>query len=171
MKSGDLPGQQLEMKAVQYMDKLSPTDRNNMTRLTGSIIEILSEQGLHGAILGVGGVLTKPAPRKDIDYVVMLNMNEEPRTMQYDIATKRMDILTPVVKRIEEESKGFFLISEIVEPRIDHMHEDLGLTFDDGDIQIHPMDGTLIDLIPRSEVSLEKYIQIQNDPFAVLKTF
>jgi len=171
MKSGDLPGLQIEMKPSQFIDKLSPVDRNNMARLTQGLVKSLSEQNMHGAIVGVGGILTKPAPRKDIDCVILLNMNGNRSDTQYDIATKRMNILEPVVRGIEKESDGFFKISEIVEPKIDHMHEDMGYTIDDGDIQIQPKDGTLIDLIPRSEESLEKHIQKQYEPFAVLKTF
>ncbi len=171
MQSGDLPGVQIEMKANQFIDKLSTTDRNNLVNLTGSLTKNLLEQGFHGAIVGVGGVLTKPAPRKDIDLVVMLNMNDEPSDTQYSTSTKRMDVLVPVVKRIEEESKGFFRVSEVVEPKINHDFEALGLTIDDGDIQIQPKDGTLIDVIPRSEENLEKFIQRQTNSIAVLKTF
>lgn len=171
MQSGDLPRLQIEMKADQFINKLSSTDRNNLTRLTGSLTKILLGQGLHGAIIGVGGVLTKPAPRKDIDCVIMLNMNRDPSGTQYDIAIRRMRILEPVARRIEEVSEGFFKISKIVEPRRDHMHEELGLTLDDGVIQIQPQDGILIDLIPRSERNIEEYIKRQSEPFAVLGTF
>jgi coenzyme F420-reducing hydrogenase alpha subunit len=171
MKSGDLPGTQIEMKAEQFTDKLSPTDRNNVIRLTGSIIDLLAGQGHHGAIIGVGGVLTKPAPRKDIDLVAMMNMNWERADTQYDAATRNMNILTPIVRDIETESEGFFRIEKIVEPRIDHMHEELGITLDDGDIQIQPRDGTLIDVVPRTSSTVAEFIKDQTGPFAVLKTF
>lgn len=171
MQSGDLPGTQIEMRAEHFTDKLGPTDRSNVIQLTGSIIDALERQGLHGAIIGVGGVLTKPAPRKDIDCIIMMNMTWERGHTQYDVATRNMNILTPIVKDIETESEGFFRIEKIVETRIDHMHEELGITLDDGDIQIQPRDGVLIDIIPRTSSTLAEFIKNQTDPFAVLKTF
>jgi hypothetical protein len=171
MKSGDLPGLQIEMKPDQFIDKLSPTDRTNMTLPTDSLIKRLSGQGMHGAIIGVGGVLTKPAPRKDIDCVVMLHIPRSDGT-DFDKAVRCLDLLASSVRKDMESSSNRFQIKAVLPPTLDRDYgQEFGILTDAGVIQIQPQDGTPIDLIPGYDENLVEYLKTETKPFTVLARF
>lgn len=166
LQSGDRLPQTLERDATAFFQNLHPVDQTNIAALTGALSETAVHRGLHGAIIGVGGVLTKPAPRKDIDCVVLFYDTLGPL---YNDAVKVFKTFEALVHQVSKH--GGFKVVNTLAPEENIEMGIPGMTRKDGNIELKPREGIAIDLIPRHTNGLDHFKSREHEPYAVLKTF
>lgn len=111
----------LQMEKEEYLAKLPSFDQVNVRRITELFGELLREEARGGYLLAVGGTLTKPLPRPDIDLVAILqDKPSDPKQDDYedggDFTAANFKILENLVNRLVKKNPSF-QISQIKEPR------------------------------------------------------
>ncbi|OGG35541.1 hypothetical protein A2363_03375 [Candidatus Gottesmanbacteria bacterium RIFOXYB1_FULL_47_11] len=167
LRSGDLPPLKLEMNPSMFYEKLSGIDKQNVQELVHQFGVSATALDLHGAVIGIGGTLTKPAPRKDADLIVLLY---DSLGRQYHDAVKVFSRFQELVTKAVQLGSGL-AIEEINPPKRDHMYEEHGLTLDDGHILVRPKNGIIIDLIPVHATDLAEFRKKEYEQYSVLGYF
>ena len=158
-------GQETEVSKDKFNDRLSPEDQANVNRLIELFEEVMKSEGKSGKLVGVGGALTKPMPRPDIDLVVVLqDAGSSPTTNTYEEAKQSLSQLESLVKEIVNREPGF-KIGERLEPEIDkEFGDNPNFLRHGGSIKLIPNKGVPMELLTRSS----KAFSSDKAPHAIL---
>ncbi|RJQ38923.1 hypothetical protein C4559_00200 [Candidatus Microgenomates bacterium] len=130
-----------------FLSRLSPKDRTNLTRVIDNLKETMEIEKIKGSFYAVGGSVTKPGDRKDIDIVWIL---ETPQTegTAYDRATQKFE----QYKKIAEKAlKKNGIDYEEIHPAIDEEFQSPSILKTEGIITVKNSEGKPIDLITYSD--------------------
>ena len=117
----EVPQPQLETE--QYLSRLSPIDRNRLLRISDLFGKVMTETKRNGTLIAIGGTLTKPLPRNDIDLLIVLSgdpsdpqKKDFPNVYAYSLADFEIfkDLVSKMVKK-----DPTFQIREVHGPLID----------------------------------------------------
>lgn len=130
----------LQHRKADYLSKLPEVDRQNIERLTELFIQVMTEKGRVGLLLAVGGTLTKPLPRKDIDLAIAFkqepadpNIKDYPDILSFSTAEYRVfrDIINTMLKLDPS-----YQITKTIEPFMDHEFQNPNILAHDGDVVV-----------------------------------
>jgi len=161
-----------QMDRQTYFNLLSDTDRFNVQAITGTFKQILEEEGRRVVLKAVGGQLSKPHPRKDLDFNVCLlpeasdQKNGDPPYNQYEKALVNFRILRDIIQRTIDRLSGF-KIGKIIEPAIEEEYTNPAVLKTGGSITIvpkEPREGTLIEIFREAENTES----VKKGPYVVL---
>ena len=124
-------------------------EKNNIKRLFGALKDAGRQSGYNVETEVVGGALSKPWPRKDIDVTVKTGKMGKGET-ELDRAKDEFKTLSEIAKRATEIDKNF-VVREEIEPAMDEEFGSPGILKFDGVIRIQPKKGTQIELIRKHE--------------------
>lgn len=107
----------------EFLHQLSSADKENLKRMTQLFRSALKDLKRSGALLVVGGILTKPLPRPDIDLTIILGQDpSDPDEKDFQnhhlYALADFKIFKDITKRMVEKDSSFSIV-EIQEPAID----------------------------------------------------
>lgn len=148
-----LPHQSL---TSEYLTRLTPNDRENVSDIALRFTKTLQKLGLKGDLLAVGGSINKPLPRKDIDLLILVKRRKTDVIAETGIEKAMRDFngsFKPIVEAIAPKEEGFETI-EIIEPAIDEEYQNPNLLKHDGAISVRRNGSTPLDFI-RSSSSQE----------------
>lgn len=147
---GEAPPGTHEISQEEYFTRLPEVDRDNLKTVNSLFKTIATEEGLEGGLVAVGGSITKPFPRKDIDIkVVFEGQNYDPKNKlqtYYDYSLKDYRNLETVVRKMAEKDQTIKIVEEI-EPVVDEEYGNPNILRHDGGITIQRGNGTKIELI------------------------
>lgn len=166
--------QQPEVNKGTFLDKLQPADRKNLTDVGQAFKETMKEMKLRGALLVVGGILSKPHPRPDIDIVLLLgdvNVAHDKKETDLIRSNRSFEITRKVISGILDKNPTF---SEeySYEPEIDPEFDSENILRNQGRIKIKPATGTPLEFVNLSmggTVAQHFHNQREPRPFVVLK--
>lgn len=140
-----------------FLTKLSDVDRANIEKVEELFQQALKEQDRTGALVVVGGILTKPQPRPDIDIAVILgDIGKDPTRDKYPTeishALEDFKIFKAIIEVMISKDKSFE-ISNITEPFVDWEFGDPNLLRHEGSISIvsQKQGGTPLEFIRTSD--------------------
>lgn len=147
-----------------YLSRLSKADQDNLRQLTAIFNETLAEQRLQGCLVAVGGTITKPLPRRDIDLLILLQKqpgDPDPKNFPttYDYATADFQAFRKIIQSIAERDPKLE-IAAVIEPAIDE-------EFGNPDILKH--NGSIIVIHKTGQATPFEFVRIE--PQDSYKTF
>lgn len=166
----------LEISKEDYLSRLPSVDQANVQTIIGLFQETAEETQVKGSLLAVGGILTKPLPRPDIDLLVILQENSSGVGMQmysdyYQLSLADFKIFADFVQKMLKKDQGKpFRITRTNEPAIDEEFDTPNILKHDGSIIISNKSGGVpLELIRSgSRSSYQSVISKGKRPFAVL---
>lgn len=120
-------------------------EKSNIERFFRALKKAGQESGYDVETEVVGGTLSKPWPRKDIDVIVKTGKRGEGIT-ELERAKDEFGTLSDLVKMAVKIDIGF-KIDEEIEPAMDEEFGSPGILKFNGVIRVKPEKGTLIELI------------------------
>lgn len=130
----------LEHSKTEYLARLSEVDRQNIEKIVELFPQVMSEQGRAGSLLAVGGTISKPLPRKDIDLIILMQKNPDgpkkddyPDYYQYFVAKFR--IFQKVLEGIVAKAPSL-QITAVLDPQIDGVFQSPGILHFDGSVKM-----------------------------------
>lgn len=151
------------------LEKLGSIDKNHLEILSRDFEKFLKVEGKKGALFLVGGILTKPLPRKDVDIAVVIE-NEENDKFPKTSYTEAMDqflFLQKIVNIIILENK-LFRMGKVIFPCIDEEFGSESILKHTGSIEIKPEKGTPIELANVCGVSVKNFREKEKRPYIEL---
>ncbi|MGE5041755.1 MAG: hypothetical protein ACM3IJ_02525 [Candidatus Levyibacteriota bacterium] len=159
-KSGERP---LE----QVMAKLPEQEQESLHKLSEVLTQALTEEGKHGVLAIVGGVHTKPWPRKDIDIAVYLEKNEPLQGSYFDRSMNSYRQLEELAEMVTAKDPSF-TITERLEPEQDQEFPGMDILRRDGSIALS-RNGTKIELIRSAkEKPTDELLREEKLPWSLL---
>lgn len=125
--------------------RIPESEKGNLKRLLSALKIAGEESGYDIKTQIVGGAVTKPWPRKDVDITIKTGKKGIGET-ELDRAIDEFKTLSEIAKRVTEIDKSF-TISHMIEPAMDEEFDSPNILKFDGVIQIQPENGTQIELI------------------------
>lgn len=167
MKSKDLPSVNLEINKETYLNRLDQVDRENLLRLAGLFSAGMQRRGVKGALVAIGGTLTKVLPRKDIDTVLVFERTPVSRASEYEVALSDLHVIENLCQDLTSSSD--FKITQTIEPVIDEEFGSPNLLRHDGSVTLKPPKGLPIEVIRTREQNLDSFIRHQKTPYSVVQ--
>ena len=135
----------------QYLAMLPDADRSNLQRIIELFGQVTQELGRSASLIAVGGTLTKPLPRKDIDLLVIFDKSDsDPKKQDYpdyhQFAVADFQILNGLISGIVAADPSF-TIKEIIEPAIDEEFQNPSILKHDGSISLKSQSGAELEFI------------------------
>ena len=132
----------------QTTEKLNipENESKNIRELFSALKKAGQEKGFKVETEVVGGVLSKPWPRKDIDATFRVLGYKGKGSTGLECAKDEFKNLSETVKRATEINQDFSIVKEM-EPAMDEEFGSPNILKFDGSIQIRPKTGTIIELI------------------------
>lgn len=114
---------QLQVDLETYLSKIPEADKNHLESLANNFRELMKEQGRSGSLVIVGGSITKPWPRKDIDILLLRNQSplDIPRGNRtiYKYTLAEYEELKNIIEKITTNTDLKIDNEHSVEPLID----------------------------------------------------
>jgi len=164
----------LEMPRDVYLNRLVPEDRENLKRVASVIEEVLKEQNITGNLYVVGGSITKPNPRPDIDLVLRLNKTpndeKDPTITQFDRAIMTWTQLQEILKKVTEKDPTFAIDQKkSFHPSINKEFGNPSILEHDGSVGLKPETGAIIEFVNVVRKGTQKeVIESSKRPYVVL---
>lgn len=166
------PGQ---MDRESFLAHISEIDRANLLKLGSSFTKVLQQKGRRGALVVVGGILTKPLPRRDIDILLILDrapndLGRDNFSNQLEYAKADFVIFRDIANKIAFQSPNFVVGNEI-EPFVDPEYNNPNILNHDGSTTLiyTNKQGTPIELIRMDKRgSLKEVLAKDSRPYLVL---
>lgn len=142
----------LQTDREKYLGRVFPVDRDNLQTLNKLFKEIMRDKRGEGNLFVVGGTITKPLPRKDIDIAVVFEPTSndtigETQSTPYRRALEDFKIFKDIIKEMIEKS-GFKIKRIIItEPSFDEEFESESILKHDGSITVVPEIGTPLEFL------------------------
>lgn len=163
--------QPVEFTRNDFLHRLPEIDRQNTTAVATAFINSLRNMGESGVLLGVGGYLTKPPPRKDIDTLVVFDrVKPAEKLTPYRYALADFENLRAITLQIVNSVSGLS-IARITEPLIDEEFGSESILRHEGSIEVHPQNGVPIEFIRSPERGIEKVLAMRRskrEPFVII---
>ena len=174
----ELETPQLKHDKAEYLAKLPDVDRQNVERITELFSQVMAEKGRSGLLLAVGGTITKPLPRKDIDLAIAFERKpgdpaREGSPTVPAFSTAEFRIFQDIINTILEKDPNVG-VTKIIEPFMDNHFRDPKILAHDGDVVIVNKDkgGVPIEFsreyVYNKAVSMREIIARRTKPFVVL---
>lgn len=136
---------QSQLTKEQYLSVIPEVDKMNLERIIQLFEKTLQELNREGALVAVGGTLTKTFPRPDIDLIVILGKNpsdlkEENFTNAYLFALQDFQTLEGIIQNMVAKDNKF-QIRDTYEPKIDPEFDSPAILSHEGRIVVTTQDG------------------------------
>lgn len=156
----------------EYLARLPDVDRKNILRIGELFEKAMKEIGREGALLAVGGTLTKPLPRKDIDILVVLepgssDPEQSKEATLYRRALAEFRILRGVIRTITREDPRF-TIKKTIRPEIDELYGTESILKHDGSITVQPKAGVPIEFMRSPIRGVAEVIRQRQEPYVTI---
>ena len=160
--------QTYEVGREVFLAKLTEQDRRNLEAAATIFTDISKEEGLHGGMLIIGGVMEKPFPRKDIDIRVVIETGKtrDDHDTYLDYAKDKFGHLKKISNRINQEI-GTQTV-EVLDPGLDEEFQSPSILKHEGTIKISRQGTTPIELLNAIDGNMDGIIARERRPFCVL---
>ncbi|MFA5932547.1 MAG: hypothetical protein WCV81_05160 [Microgenomates group bacterium] len=131
---------QLQVDLETYLSKIPEADKNHLRSLADNFQKVMKKQGRSGSLVIVGGSITKPWPRKDIDILLLRNRSPQDvprgdRTI-YKYTLAEYEELKNIIEKIAANTDLKIDNEHSVEPLIDEEFGSETILRHDGNIVI-----------------------------------
>lgn len=150
---------------LQLMNRLNTEDADNLLSFGNALMSELRNRRVNGVFVAVGGILTKEPPRKDIDTVLILDLDKTGHT-EIEKARKGYQSLKDIVSAAC--GSAGFSVSARIEPLLDEEFDSDNILRHEGSITIKPRHGTPIEIINSMHRSIENFTRNTEAPFVIL---
>lgn len=142
-------------------------DRENLVRITQAFTPVMQERNMKGALVLVGGALTKPFPRKDIDVRMIIETEEKQEDLEdtYTLAVKKYQTTKSILEDMAKRAKGF-VVKEAVEPQI--LHDQPNSIKHEGTLVVQVEGATPIEFMNTLSGNVQEFVSSQTSKFSVL---
>ena len=158
-----------ETPREEALARMPEKDRENLVRITQAFTPVMQERHLRGALVLVGGALTKPFPRKDIDVRMIIDTGEIPEDLgdEYSLALKKYQttksILGDMAKRVQR-----VVVKEAVGPQVLHDHPNQ--LEHEGTLIVEAEGATPIEFMNTLSGNVQEFVSNQTGEFSFLAT-
>lgn len=157
----------------QYLARLPDIDRNNLERVIELFEEVTQEAGREVCLAAVGGTISEPLPRPDIDLVVVFpHLPTDPKRegfpdyYQFTMA-QFTDFREFIGKLLEKDPR--FQVMNVYEPEIDQEYGSPSILRHEGSIKVvDPGGGSTLEFMRRSYKSFFTQDVGQKQPYVIL---
>lgn len=158
-----------EVPKETFLKRLNNQDKNNILAVQKAFEEAMREKKFKGGMLVVGGILTKPLPRKDIDIKVIIESGQKAEDYPngHTFALKKFADLKDIAEALTERIPGL-KISEELEPTIDEEFDNTSILKHDGTIKLEKEGTTPIEFLNTLGRSTDETIREQKQEFCVV---
>ncbi len=162
-------GSGLEVTKETFLNRINEPDRANIEAIQKAFEDILRNKGLKGALLVVGGILTKPLPRKDIDIIVVIESDKSWQKYEnnFKYAGEKFRELVELSEQIIERNPGFSIV-ETLEPAIDEEFGTPSILKHDGTLKLKKEGTTPIEFLNTLRRSTDETTRGQKQEFCVV---
>lgn len=141
--------QPLQIDKETYLSRLPDADRENLRMISQLFEEEMRSRGTKGVLLAVGGTLTKPLPRKDIDLAIGLEETKDFRHDRFEndlqFIREQFNFMEQIMRAIAE--RVGFDVKETVEPSLDEEFQSPNILKHMGKITIGKEGSVPIDIV------------------------
>lgn len=159
----------IQIEKERYLNRLSEVDRKNLIRLEELFKETMREKNQRGALLVVGGSLTKPIPRKDIDLLFILENPQLDKLPLYKDFLADFRVIQDMVKTMIKKDPNF-RIQETIKPAIDEEFGMESLLKHDGSITLKADKGVPIEFIRSNQRKVSEAMENMEEPYVMMAT-
>ena len=158
----------------EYLARMTKEDRQNLQMLGSAFAQVLHEQQRNGALIVVGGTLTKQLPRKDIDLIVILEGERDDSKVGeksgYDLAMEQFGTLENLLREITTKTRSL-AVERTQPPSIDEEYQNPNILKSDGSIILKSGNGTPIEIIrsPKKQTYEEFKAGEKKRPYILLE--
>lgn len=157
----------------EYLKRLTTIDRGNLQTVGRLFSESATKKERTGTLFVVGGSITKPLPRKDIDIAVVFEKTPNDFSYKsgftpYRRALEDFSVFRQVFEQLIIADPNFE-IRTVIEPLIDEEFESESILKHDGSITLAcKKGGTPIEFIRIEERGADNFIKRSKEPFTLL---
>lgn len=162
----------LEVSKEEYFKRIPETEARDLERIGQLMAEGMRERQLEGAMFVVGGSITKPWPRKDIDALLIFEDNNhlpklESYPTRYRYSMADFELLRGLVKEITTKDPQFE-ITDMIEPAIDEEFRSESILKHDGSITLKTENGTPIEIVRSDKRGVPNFTPKAKEPYVIL---
>lgn len=158
----------------ELYNRLGEIDKSNITTLSTTLKYVLEQMNRTGKIMIIGGVLTKPLPRKDIDAIFVLEPHENDPVLssfpnEYEWAVEDFKLYCQIAAEIIKRTPDQFAIQEETPPAILEELQNPNILKFNGSIKIKPAKGTVIEIIREPKrIPISQAAALARGPYTIL---
>ncbi len=172
INSSEIKWPHLSISKEEFFAHLSNVDKDNVQTFASLLGKFMRKKGKHGALIVVGGILTKPQPRKDIDIRIVIEPDNDEHKIEsfpnlYNQAIENYQTAMSLVSEVITTNSSLTLAGSIM-PAIDEEFQNQNILKHEGSIKLSVDKGTPIELLLTPGLGVDKTIIDQKAPYCLI---